>query len=241
MTMRHNVSGSDSTSEEESDAQSNSEESGIEALTGPRQQVQAVLRRESNYSPPSNSSDSSESESGSGTSSKTDSSQSGSEFSAQNSPQSQRRPRILEDDSDIESAPSAPRPKPKPKLASSIPRSTPIYDFCPGVPPTRRATRNINYAAFYQSDDSDSDSRPHPRARGRRKCSDSEFEASSSERSLSPSASSEEEVSSEEEYLPSGRRKGRGKKRQRKVGWWRVVFDTALCWSVTFIFGFCLL
>lgn len=226
MSMRHDASGSDSTSEEESDAPSNSEESGIEALTAPRQQAQAMQRRESNFSPPSNSSDSSESESGSGTSSKTHSSPSGSEYSAQNharKPNSRQRGRILENDSDSE--PDA--PSPRPKLASSVPTSTSVYDF-PSVdsdpratsvydfcPPRRRAAANVNYA---ESDDSDSDSRPHPRARRRwRKGSDSEFEASFSERSPTPSESSSNEVSSEEEYLPRGRRKGRSKRKPRKL------------------------
>ena len=90
--------------------------------------------------------------------------------------------------------------------AASRPQHSPYNSF---YPPQRKATRNVTYA---ECEDSDSDSWPAKRHHHRREESDSEFEM----RSVSPSEESFMDESSEEEYLPEGRKVQR-RRAQRKV------------------------
>ena len=78
-----------------------------------------------------------------------------------------------------------------------------------GYPLRRKAARIVTYA---ESEDSDSDSWPAKHHRHHREESDSEFEM----RSVSPSEESFMDESSEEEYLPEGRKANR-RRAQKKV------------------------
>ena len=94
----------------------------------------------------------------------------------------------------------------------------------------RKATKNVTYVEYLESEDSNSDSWPPKRHRHRREESDSEFEV----KSESPSAESFMDESSEDEYLPEGR-KSQGRRARRKVSYCQCCF---LCFAVYGMFGF---
>ena len=151
----------------------------------------------SDYSPPSSKSPSSESAS-EGHSSNSDCS----EATTRPRQNANKHVQFMEDsDSSSSNSTAASRPQ--------HPRDPPYNSDFGFYPLQRKATRNVTYA---ESEDSDSDSWPAKRHHHRREESDSEFEM----RSVSPSEESFMDESSEEEYLPEGR-KAQRRRAQRKV------------------------
>ena len=120
----------------------------------------------------------------------------------------------------------------------SYPPHSSDFGYGSYYPPQRKAAKNVtSYVEYLESEDSNSDSWPAKRHRHRREESDSEFEM----KSESPSVESFMDESSEEEYLPEGR-KSQVRRARRKVSYfqccllcfaiylWTLLALLSLCW-----------